>query len=251
MTVLTVTPLPATAAIRVQITEAADGPLTITRTDANGANPVRLVAGQEVAAGALTVVDYEPALSGPVTYAAAGASATTEVGAAEAVLMVTGRPNRRALIPRTIEWDESQAAGAIVHHPIGRDDDPIVIVRPMRPEVDTVTVWCASYADAAAIRDTVAPGDPIVYRDPTMSGLDRWGTITGRAARAAAQSVIGADGTPTRRWTVTLTWTATPPPPGELLAAFGWTIADVATTHETIAEVAAGYPSIRALTVGP
>lgn len=68
MTSLTLTSQPNTASVLVQITGAPTGPVTITRTDANGSHPVRLLAGQAPIGGILTVTDYEPSMTGSVRY---------------------------------------------------------------------------------------------------------------------------------------------------------------------------------------
>lgn len=80
MTALVLTPQPATASVLIQITGAPAGPVVITRTDANGSGPVRLRTGQEPIAGALTLIDYEPALIGGLTYDVVDSANVTTTG---------------------------------------------------------------------------------------------------------------------------------------------------------------------------
>lgn len=72
-TKLTATVLPEFAAVQLAVTDAPAGPLEVLRTDVNGTSPVRQLDGQETTAGTLALVDYEPAMTGPVTYQLLGA----------------------------------------------------------------------------------------------------------------------------------------------------------------------------------
>lgn len=69
---MTATVLPDFAAVQLAITGAPAGPLEVLRTDDNGTHPVRQLADQETTSGTLALVDYEAALSGPVTYQVLG-----------------------------------------------------------------------------------------------------------------------------------------------------------------------------------
>lgn len=68
MTTLTATTQPETASVLLEIETALSSAMVITRTDANGANVVRLRADQVPIGGFLIVTDYEPALTGLILY---------------------------------------------------------------------------------------------------------------------------------------------------------------------------------------
>lgn len=247
-TTLTLATVPEVGAVRLTVTGAPAGDLVITRTDANGSRPVRLLPGQAPIGGSLVTRDYEAALSGLITYQLVGdtgavVAASTSLDVQAVIVSVPVRPARWSAAGTVTAWSESRASGAIVHQVPDRPD-PIVITGPLGSRSGTATLRVPTYLGADAIRELPNLGDTILIRQPSYPGLDVYATVDRMdvdPAEVTGQLV---------EWDVRVTFREVAAPTAPLLGAADWTLADVAATG-TIRDVRLAFPTLRALAVGP
>lgn len=246
----TATPLPEIAAIRLRLAGAGAGPATITRTDANGTRAVRLLPGQVPVSGVLTVTDYEPALTGAVTYTAdtaIGAATPKVTGLTGQVLpwlTIADQPQYRVQLPAIEQWSATSPARDVMHDIIDRPD-PIPVIHPTSTRRVTTRIYAPDYATAAAIRAVLDQPYVCLIRQATYPGMDAY-------LRPTRATMMPKDpATPTRAWWVELDATEVQPRPGPLLGAAGWTIASVRDTYPTIADMKAALTTVAALRIGP
>lgn len=237
------------AAVRIELEGVPDGPVPITRTDANGTAAVRQLPDQVASAGLLAVVDYEPALTGPVAYAVDDAgtvvSVVVELTAETVHVHVPIRPQLRAQAVALVEYDETTRPGTITHQILDADR-PLPIGRPGTGRAGRVRLRTDTYQAAATIRDVATTGDEIQVRQLDFPGLDLYATVT-----AARVGPITEDAADVKPWAVDLDYQETAPPAGGLLGAAAWTVADLAATVPTVADVPLTFPTVYELTVGP
>lgn len=245
MTAITLTTYPALAAVLIQVTAAPAGPLVIERLDANGTRPVRLLAGQAPIAGVLTVYDYEPALTGTVTYTADGATATvSNVAPAGPVVASAVMPAARHRPAMVLDVDEQTRSGSTVHDPIDRPD-PIVIYRDGQSATGRFTTLEISYTDAALCRSVLLTAGPVLLRQPTYPGLDRYAAILSASIRHVP------DDLDTRPWLVEVEYRVVDPPTDPLAGAAGWDFAALADGYATFTAAKAAFATFAGMTIGP
>lgn len=248
MTTLTATPLPELAAVRLELTGLV-GDLVLTRSDDNGQRDVRLMPDQEPINGALIVTDYEPALSGLITYTTPGEAGWITVDVTLAlsdpapVIHVPRHPQRRQVLRSVLTYGADRDADASVHWVIDRED-PIVITAPARTRTGSLSVLTNTHTDARNLEDVVGAGQPVMLRTPDH-GLDMYCVVTRTSIAPAPED------TRPRRWVLSGTFTETRTPAGGLLGAAAWTVADVTDSYVTVADVAAAYTTVRDLVIGP
>ena len=240
MSTLTATPIPGLAAIRLEASGLPGTDGTIIRIDANGINPVRLLPGQAPVAGALIVTDYEAALTGPVSYGIDDARADTELGTVVPVLAVAGRPNQRVEPAAVTEYGESTDSPAVVTRILDRDD-PIILSGPHWTPSGSMALWCATYADAKAARDTMTTGRAMMFRQADHAGMDKYLIVKGTAIAPAENG----------RWTVRLDYDETATPTDPLLAAAGWDLNAVRDAFPDLNALAVAFATLNDLTRGP
>lgn len=249
MTALTLTALDTLGAVRLQVTGAPAGPLTITRRDRNGTGTVRLLAGQEPIGGSLTVVDHESALTGVVAYDAVDSAAVTTTktvttaAAGLVVLTVVGQPNRRAVLQAVTGYDETRESSSPVLEVIDRDD-PIVVTRALSTRRGTIDVYAATYPDAAAASAVLKAGLPVMLRQDANAGMDLYAVVRRVTARADTTQSPAS-------WRLTLDYVEQRPPAGPLLGAAGWSWADVAANYPTWNDARAAFATWNDLVAGP
>lgn len=249
MTALALTPQPATASVILEVTGAPAGAVVITRSDANGAVPVRLREGQAPIAGALTVVDYEPALVGTVTYDVVdSASVTTTATTSLAGLVVLPQLASVQLPQLSYEpelvtgYAGSRESGAGVLRPIGRRD-ALLLMAPSRMREGTLEIWCRDYDDAAAAEHLLAAGEYLMFRQNDYPGMDMYFA----ASRIRIEPLSNTDAG--WRWQTVCEFIEQRPPALPLLGAAGWTFDDVAG-YASFAAVRADFEDFGALVVG-
>lgn len=193
------------------------------RTDDNGVDAVvRLSSGHEVSGGTMTVEDWEPALTGNITYRVVDGSGGTATAAAvtfaptpdvEAVdgLWVT-RPDTAAsnvgaagaptsAHPAWVDADRYRAAREFLGstHQIIGSAAPASNPGPLSLRRGTMGIHCASYADALKLVELLNPGQPLRLIQPRMAGMDMLFT--------AADATESPASSTWNRWTVDLTFT--------------------------------------------
>lgn len=243
---------PAAAAVRVDISGAAAGTVTIARSDANGNGVVRQAVGQVVSAGSLVVRDYEAALTGFIFYTATDSSGAT-VGPQFAVLenVVTlpqvapvGQPQYGVAIDAVVEYDATRGTGSVVHDPLGATK-PIVIVGRMKLRQGNISFYAATYGSVGPLENVFELGSVLMVRQPTYPGMDMYCVVTD--SRVAPR----ADATSPRRWDVTATYVETAAPDVPLAGAAGWTYQGVKDSYADYSGVRFYFASFKALLIGP
>lgn len=249
MTVLTLTPDPGTASVRLTLTGAPAGPVTIARVDANGARPVRLLAGQEPIAGDLTVTDYEPALAGDLirydVKDGAGvtvSASTTLAGVTRPQLQLAALPQYRLALDLVTGYGADRAGTTTVHDVIGRTD-PVVTLGRLGTRRGTLTLWAADHGAARAVEQLADRSNVLLLRQGDHSGMDLYFVATRTGVTPDDEA------TSPRRWSVELDYVEVAAPTGNLLGALGWTFEDVATLG-SFAALPATFATFTDLTVG-
>lgn len=220
---------------------------TLTRTDANGTRPVRLLERQEIMSGALVVVDYEAAMTGPITYqlttsgTTLPAASTTLDGSEGYRLAPAVFPQFATTLALVTGYDAERSSGSIVHHVIGRAD-PVVRLAPLRLRAGTLTVWCEDYPAATAVHDVYRRGEVVLLRQPDHSGFDLYHVAT-HAREGVYIDSLG-------RWMVEVTFVEQKWPRGPLLGTTGWTWDDLLAVCATWDDVARLFPTWNAAQIG-
>lgn len=249
MTALALTPQPATASIVLEVTGAPAGAVVITRSDANGVVPVRLRTGQLPIAGALTVIDYEPALLGTVSYDVVDAANATTTGSTSLAGLVTDPQLASVQLPQlsyepelVTGYDAGRDTGNTVLRPIGRPD-PLLLLGAARMREGNLEVWCRSYDDAAAAVQLLVDGGVLMFRQSNYAGMDMYFVCSSARVEPLQATANGW------RWQAVGAYLEVRPPALPLLGAAGWTFDDVAG-YATFAAVRADFDDFGDLVVG-
>ncbi len=265
--------------LALSVTGAADGPVLLTRTDANGTNIVRQYDGAQAAGGVLDVTDAEWSWIGPWTdthgvpqspfYAATDAAGATATAPFPDPMDVPDTPVITAVQYPTIAVSRWVAAGSpwipppvitdygaetdslsTVHQIVGRRD-PVVILDQLRTRTGSFTVWCAHHQQAAWVRDALSGPYTYLLRQGDHLGMDMYFTVASVSLAPLDRAYLGAGSAP-RRWALTVTYTEVRNDPAlTLLGATTWTWDDVAYTYDSWASVRDAYDSWADVIVGP
>lgn len=251
MTALTLTPQPVTASVLIQITGAPAGAVVISRTDINGTGTVRLRSGQLPIAGALTVTDYEAALTGLVRYdvvdtapATTTASTTLEGLVSGAQISGVQEPQLNYQPAIVTGYDASRDTGSAVLRVLGRPD-PVIVLAPTRTREGKLEIWATDSASAFEAGRVLAAARVLMLRQPDQPGMDMY-FLAQRIDTTPLQRVVGG-----WRWQTTCTYVELRNPTLPLLGAAGWTYNDVVTTYPTYAAVRTRFATFNDLLVGP
>lgn len=252
VTALTATPDTTAGTVLLNITGAPAGAVVLTRTDANGSNPVRQRTGQVTSGGALVLTDYEAALVGGVTYDAVDSAgvrktATTTLerpgGYAErfASVQLPAQAHTASLV---LGYEAQRSSSTTIHDILGRVD-PVAVVGTTQLRRGTLEVFSMTYAEARHAADT-ASAALLMYRQSDYPGMDMWLTVTGVRVRALETPAEAG-----WRWSTALDYVEVRPPAVPLLGAAGWTFNGVTGRHTTFAAVRGSYATFADLLVGP
>lgn len=249
MATFTATVIPGLAAVRLEATGIPNMPATITRHDVNGDAIVRQLPGQSPSGGTLIVTDYEPALTGAVSYHINTGSGVADPSVTldwpSPVLHVAGRPNLRADVTAVTGYGETTESPAAVVRVLDRED-PLILLAPHYLPAGTMTVWCGSYADARTVATVARAGKRVMFRQADHAGMDRYLAVTG-SALDPIPAQVGA----TQRWAVRLDYAEVTTPAGDLQAAAGWDLDALTASFATFNAVQATFATFNAVTVGP
>lgn len=225
----------------------AGAPTTIVRVDANGSHVVRTRDQLEPIAGTMSVVDYEPALVGPIRYDLTdSAGVTVSVSTTLAGLVALPRlhpatlPQYATAVRAVTGYTAGRDAASTVHDIVDREE-PVVVLGVLRTRRGRLEMWCQDYATARQLEQLAALGEVLCLRQPTHPGMDMYFTAT---ASAVEPDVNG-------RWKCTLEYVEVSFPTGPLAGGAGWTFAALVAEGGTFAELPARYPTFGALAVGP
>lgn len=251
MTTLVLTPVPDFGGVRVSIDAAPAGPVTIMRTDSNGVNEVRLLAGQEPIGGTLIVMDYEAALYGSLTYKVIDASSAEIIAVTslaglvtEPIVSVPVLPQKQARVKALIGYGHSRDSNAVVHNPLSRTE-PIVIGGTLRCRTGSVDIFVDSFADGRAVETVLAGGETALIRQADHDGMDMYFMPLSTRLDVLSAQNDNVD------WRLTVEFAESGTPDGSLHGAFGWTFADLLEQYATCSDVDAGFVDFNALVVGP
>lgn len=252
MTALFLTVQPATASVAVAVTGAPDGPVAVTRTDVNGTVPVRTRIGQGPIAGAVTLIDYEVALAGPVAYDVVDAAQVTTTATATLSGLVPSTPRIAAVqLPQLVTmpalitgYEARRATTTTVHEPIGRAD-PILVLGPAQTRRGTLTLWHADLSSARVAVGVLASPYLFILRQVDQAGLDMYLGVLDARVTPSERTAQGW------RWRVDVDYVEIRPPALPLLGAAGWTFDALAATYATFGALRATFPDFAAVVVGP
>lgn len=242
MTAIAVAPSSA-GTITLTISGAPAGPVTITRTDANGVGTVRLLAGQAPIAGAMVVTDYEAALVGVVTYQVVDSAAATTTSApttlaglvTEAMLGVPVLPQLSVAGVFPLDtYSATRRSTGTIHEVIGRQD-PVVTLGRAQLRVGSLQYLTEDYPGAAAIVQAYDRGEVVLLRQTDHAGLDLYHVATSSTVSPAATTREGM------RWAVAVEFVEVAPPSGPRLGDVGWTWADLSATYSSWAAMRSAY----------
>jgi len=221
---------------------------SLTRSDANGIVPVRLFEGQGISGGALIVTDYEPSLTGPLTYTVnttTAATVTTTLALQETWLTVPVAPQYSAQADLVTGLTSARETTTTVHKIINRPD-PILTLGALRLRSGSLTVWCPSYAVGRTLEAVYGRGEIVMLRQSDYAGLDMFHAATGNVSLALEDTM-----TPTRRWLLSVDYTEVKRPSGALTGAIGWTYAASTARNATYGASALEFPTYGDLLIGP
>lgn len=226
--------------------------MSITRTDTNGTNPVRLKASAAPIAGSLVVTDYEAALSGLIRYdvvdstSAVTSASTTLTNAATPAVQIRSvqLPQISATPALVTAYTAARPTASTVHQPIDRPD-AIVIVGRARLRAGRMTILALDYASALALDGVLSSGHVLMLRQTAQPGMDMPFSVTGPTTVETAERTAAG-----WRWTVSVDYTEVRVPALPLLGAAGWTYADVLAQRATYSAVRAAYATYAALAAG-
>lgn len=231
-------------------------PLTIQRTDANGARYVRLPEGAEPdSSGNLTVTDAEPATTGLVTYVVRDGAAVT---ASDTITLAYPTPLIHAVgYTSTLDVTRVDAYDGARRYQVSSDVLPILGRQdPITTERGEAT-WSLrrgtltyapteSYADADAIRTVYTSGRVVMLRQATHPGLDLYHVAL---EVDGPRPVYLADAG--WRWQVRVSYVEVAWPAGDLRGSTDWTYDDLATAELAYWNVLDTYATYSDLEAGP
>ncbi|KAF0258773.1 hypothetical protein DOU02_06730 [Clavibacter michiganensis subsp. michiganensis] len=227
-----------TASVRITSTEGG----TLYRTDANGTHPVRLKR-VGATAGSFTLRDYEPALTGTVTYQLGSSTAETALDGslvadvANDVLTLVRRPERRHVPTLTLDHESSQESRSTLHDIIGRPD-PLIVAGPLAKRVGTIEILGLDAAATRAVRALHAEEGVFLCRFAAGVETDVYYVPT--------QINYSSD---SNRWRIRIEYREVGYPTTLLEGGTGRTYAQLRQQRATYAAVKAAYPTYRDLEV--
>lgn len=238
---LDVTPHPAEGALAINVTT--DG-LTLTdirRQDANGSASVRTDAGTFPTTNPPIIVDYEPALVGPVVYRAFFADGPTltysrgDGWAPEHATWVSVPlwPVKSVAVTTVTQYDADRGSGNVFHDVIDRVD-PVVTLAPLRTRRGTFEAWCTDYAAALQVAAVHDLAQVLMLRQDAHPGLDMFYAVD--AGSVSITHYPLSEGMPTR-WAVRVPYREVTRPAGDLIENAGWTCDAVAAEFDTFASL--------------
>ncbi|CAM3212152.1 hypothetical protein PSET11_03033 [Arthrobacter ulcerisalmonis] len=245
MTTITATPNTATGAIVLEITQT--GSIrSITRSNANGVESVRVAAGQIPSAttGVTIVTDYEGAV-GPnsytVTTTADTATATATLMLDSAWLLVPIAPNYSEPVSTITDYSAGRETNSTLHTIIGRSD-PIVVMGKLGTRTGSLEIWTDSLTDANRLVRVFDRGEAVLLKQ-TVPGMDMYFTATG--IDVSPYSVQG-DAT---KFRMAVSYQEVARPYGNLAGALGWTFDALASSYSSFDAVAAAFANFDDLTI--
>lgn len=221
---------------------------SLTRTDASGVRPVRLLDGQEIIDGTLVVEDAEAAMVGTITYALTSATgvrttaSTTLAGASGYRLAPAAFPQWATTVGLVTGYDATRPTSTRVHEVIGRDD-PVVRLGSVQLRRGTLTVWCQDYAALTTALDVYRRGEVVLLRQPDYPGLDMYHVTT--EVRESGYDEQW------RRWRLDVTYFEVAFPRGPLLGSPTWTWDDLTAMFPSWDAAAAFFATWNAAQIGP
>ena len=218
----------------------------VLRTDANGTRPVRPPAGvlpSMGTTGTVTIIDYEPALAGPIMYQVGGVVLWTQFPAGQPARFILPLAPTVALAvdaAKVTDYAYTRESSGTVHQIIGRPGDPIIAKGRLRSRAGKLTIGCDTYRAARELEAVLETGHEVMFRQPGNAGADMYFDV--RRIDVGRQD---------EWWQLDAEYVAIKPPTAELPAPGTWDFADLAAlpaaTFQTIAQ---DYGSFADLALG-
>lgn len=219
----------------------------ILRSDVNGLHPVRLRSGELAGDGGRTVIDYEPALAGPVLYRLTGTAAVTGVqewadlgGAGLPRFHLPSIPQFTVPAQAVTAYEYERTSRAVFHQVINRAD-PLVAQARMGTRVGTLTARFDAYDAARAVANVLERGQTLMFRQVENPGQDMYF----HSSRFRVLALPEDDA-----WEVQISFTEIENPPGNVLTRGGWTFDLLARWVKNFDALGTDYLSFNDVTIG-
>lgn len=227
----------------------------ITRTDANGTQPVRLREGALPlpAAGPAVIDDYEAA-AGPISYTMSGTAPGAPAGPRQAFtrsgLMTLetawlGVPIMQSYaqpLDSVLNYDANVPGRSTVHEPPGRRD-PIVVLRKMGTRRGSMELWAGAYERTGEILAALSRGEVLMLRQGEHSGQDMYFV----AADASISALDPAEDE--TQFSVSISYVEVRRPTGFIASAPGWDFSQMAAAHTSFQDIAVRYSNFQNLSL--
>lgn len=210
----------------------------ITRTDGNGNAAIRLPAGTMPTAAPLTVVDYEAALQGTVTYSVPGASTAVELPATQPWLVFPLRPSQSVQLEQVTNYSAARVSLGTLHQVPDRTD-PLAALGRLAQRTGQLAILCDSHATARLLESRLDLSGLGMLKEAEHAGLDMYFIPTG----TSPEYDTDAD-----QWTLTVDYTEISRPTSPINANV-WTFGTVATSYSSFANVTSNYEDFEMLSL--
>lgn len=245
---ITLTPSPASSAIAVSVT-AGPSIVSLVRTDANGSASVRLPDGTLPTSNGIAIIDYEPAVLGPVTYVARSSTgavqtATATLGSDRSSLTIPIAPLYSVGLPLVIGYGATRDSATTIHDVIGRAD-PIATLGPLGLRRGTLEIFADSYSDLRKIVDLYARNQVVLLRQPDHAGMDLYHIAT------TVNELLLPEALVPRKWAVVVTYVEVAAPRGPVQGTLGWDFDAVTASAPDFDTLTGQWQDFNALTIGP
>lgn len=215
----------------------------ITRTDANGINPVRLPNVQLGTTASLTVIDHEAALSGDIMYRLDGQHSdawTKASGLSLPRFTLPFVPQFSVTVQSVTEYDAERTSRAVFHDVIGRPD-PMVAAARMSTRRGNLTARFKEYTEARDLQVALDRGQPVMYRQTEHPGQDMY-----FHAERVRLSALPADDA----WELEISYREIARPPGRIHTSPTWTFDAMKTQNTTFGALPQKYTTFYDLAIG-
>lgn len=235
--------VPDAATGTVRLTIAASGSVvTVTRSDANGTRPVRLIAGKLPRTGTFDLTDYEPSLTGQVQYRAKTsteeAAAWTTLGSQLPRFVMPSIPLFSVEVDNVYAYAAARESRATVHEVVGRRD-PIIVQGKLGTRRGSLGIYCPDHDSVMRLLAMFERGQTVMYRQSEHAGMDMYFIPVNASPAPSGKS-----------WELSVSYVEMDYPAGDVQSDPDWTFTKLAATGGTFDAVAADYRTFVDLVLG-
>lgn len=222
----------------VTLTVTATGTVAaITRSDANGNASVRVPAGLLPTAASFTVVDYEAALTGAVTYTC-GDVAIVYLPATQPWLVFPLRPSESLQLEMVTNYSAGRVSLGTLHQVPDRTD-PLAALGRLTQRTGQLQILCSTYAAVRALENGLDLSGVGMLKEAEHAGLDMYFIPNGTSPEYDAD---------TEAWTLSVDYTEIARPTSPISPTV-WTFGTVATSYSSFANVTSNYEDFEMLSL--